>query len=133
MAEIADRLKAPATLEWVGDPEFAEREATLEDYRGTTFPRKKAHLRKVTAGDPEFAELNERFVQIFKRMDEPTLFAARYVYDAQNSFGVPLRMSSECTIVTNGVIEPDDVRASKVMVDGFNSVGWAIYRSGGGR
>lgn len=121
---MKDRLKAPSTYTRIAAHGYEQRPATLDDKRGWTNATKRAEDLKMIETDPRFKELYEMGEKVFEMSGEQTLTRAFVEYDADNSYGVPVRGAYECTHVGFDVDEFAPA-AGGVRVDGYNSVDWS--------
>ena len=122
---IKKRLKAPTTYPRANDGQFP----VISVEKTTT---KKAVTARLggSSDDASYQRVRKSFQDLYRATGGPFRHEAFIQYDAENSFGAPIRETAKCELYEAQKEPPKDVNADEVLIDGKTYTNWLIEGMG---
>lgn len=127
---LKERLKAPSTYRLIESRGFVRREATRDEFMGWFTPEAKTRSESISSRDRDYRKLIDTQASWYDKEGQRKDYVSVLIeYEADNSFGTPIRD----TVICEGTVkasEPfDDVGVVGPSIDGETAIEWA---AGGG-
>lgn len=126
---LADRLKAPATYKRVSVSEMVQEDATIDQCMGWDVPELKERDERLAKKSKIYASSVELGLRICKEWPQVYSYLL-LTYEANNSFGVPIRNRVVCSIVTTDAGEVGAYAEDSVRINGYTNRDWSWSQLG---